>query len=83
MRGESNGSMFPTLRRHYGKRREERRRADPDAFDRVVWKYAGARTRKRIFGALNVRQLYHDGARNWRATEGRVKNRWPSRSEHN
>jgi hypothetical protein len=37
----SDGPLFRPLK-HNGKRQEEQRRMDPDAIDRVVWKYAGA-----------------------------------------
>jgi integrase/recombinase XerD len=52
-----DGPLFRPLR-HNGKRREERRRMDPDAIDRVVRKYAGALGLDRGYSAHSMRATF-------------------------
>ena len=52
-----DGPLFRPLK-HNGKRREERRRMDPDAIDRVVRKYAGALGLDRGYSAHSMRATF-------------------------
>ena len=73
--GVTDGPMFRPLR-HNGKQQEVRRRMDPDAIDRIVRKYAGRLgARPWLLGALDARDIHHDGARKWRAARGCPKSR--------
>jgi integrase/recombinase XerD len=51
------GPLFRPLK-HNGKQREERRRMDPDAIDRVVRKYAGKRGLDRGYSAHSMRATF-------------------------
>jgi integrase/recombinase XerD len=55
--GDGEGPMFRPLR-HNGKQREERRRMDPDAIDRVVRKYAAALGLDRGYSAHSMRATF-------------------------
>jgi integrase len=52
-----DGALFRPLK-HNGKRRDERRRMDPDAIDRVVRKYAGALGLDRGYSAHSMRATF-------------------------
>ncbi len=55
--GDIDGPLFRPLR-HNGKRREERRRMDPDAIDRVVRKFAAALGLERRYSAHSMRATF-------------------------
>jgi integrase/recombinase XerD len=55
--GDNEGPLFRPLR-HNGKRREARRRMDPDAIDRVVRKYAAAPGLNRGYSAHSMRATF-------------------------
>jgi integrase/recombinase XerD len=55
--GDSDGPLFRPLK-HNGKRRDERRRMDPDAIDRVVRKYAAALGLDRGYSAHSMRATF-------------------------
>ena len=56
-RGQRQRVLFRPLK-YNGKRGDERRRMDPDAIDRVVWKYAGALGLDRSYSAHSMRATF-------------------------
>jgi hypothetical protein len=70
--------LFRPLK-HNGKQCEERLGMDPDAINRVVWKYAGDRG---LLGGLDARDLNHHRARKRRLARGRAEIRRTPRPGH-